>query len=154
MGGAFPAKLPVVPARGQMLAFHSPTRLFRHAVMSERAYAVQRHDGRLLVGSTVEFVGFEKRLTFEGIHGILAGLRQISSALSRCVFLEAWAGFRPCAADRLPILGPTSLKGVFVAAGHFRHGILLAPITATLMTDLILTGRAPSALSPFSPSRF
>ena len=154
MGGVFPVELPVEPARGQMLAFRGPTRLVRHAVMSERAYVVQRRDGRLLIGSTVELAGFEKTLTLEGMHSILCGLRHMSSLLNRCTFIEAWAGFRPCAKDQLPILGRTPIDGLYIATGHFRHGILLAPITAQVMAELILRGRAAFDLSPFSPQRF
>jgi glycine oxidase len=154
MGGAFPVPLPVEPARGQMLAFRGPKRFVRHVVMSERAYVVQRRDGRLLVGSTVEHVGFEKALTFEGLHAILSGLRRMSGLLSPCTFLEAWAGLRPYTKDKLPILGKTSIDGLYVATGHFRHGILLAPVTASLMADLILRGRSSLDLSPFSPARF
>ncbi len=154
MGGAFPVPVPVEPVRGQMMAFRGPKRLVRHAVMSERAYVVQRRDGRLLVGSTIEHAGYEKALTFEGMHGILCGLRHMSSLLSQCTFIEAWAGFRPYTKDELPILGKTSIEGLYVATGHFRHGILLAPITATLMAELILRGRASSDLLPFSPQRF
>ena len=154
MGGTFPITFPIEPVRGQMLAFRGPKRLFRHAVMSERAYVVQRRDGRLLVGSTIEFAGFEKALTLDGIHGILCGLRHMSSALSQCTFLEAWAGFRPCTNDRLPILGKTSIEGLYVATGHFRHGILLAPITAHVMTELLLRGHPTLDLLPFAPARF
>jgi glycine oxidase len=154
MGGACPIPMPVEPARGQMLAFRGPKRLVRHAVMSERAYVVQRRDGRLIVGSTIEYVGFDKALTLEGIHGILCGVRHMSSLLNQCTFLEAWAGFRPYTNDKLPVLGKTPIEGLFVATGHFRHGILLAPITATLLADLILRGRASFDLSPFSPARF
>jgi len=154
MESAFPAALPVEPARGQMLAFRGPKRLIRRVVMSERAYMVQRRDGRLIVGSTVEHAGFEKSLTLEGIHNILYGVRSMSSALERCTFLEAWAGFRPATNDQLPILGQTPIEGLYVATGHFRHGILLAPITAKLMAELILHDRASLDLSPFSPLRF
>lgn len=154
MGGAFPVPVPVEPARGQMLAFQGPKRLFRRAVMSERAYVVQRHDGRLLVGSTIERVGFDKSLTLAGMHSILSGVRHMSSALDECQFLEAWAGFRPYTSDRLPIIGKTSIEGLYAATGHFRHGILLAPITASLLTDLILRGRSSTDLAPFSPERF
>jgi len=154
MGGRFPIPVPVEPARGQMLAFSGPPRLFRHAVMSEDAYVIQRRDGRLLVGSTVEFAGFEKALTLEGIHGILLGLRHMSSALNQCTFLEAWACLRPYTPDHLPIIGPTSIEGLYVATGHFRHGILLAPITAKVLAELILQGRSSFDLAPFSPGRF
>lgn len=154
MGGAFPVAVPVEPARGQMLAFRGPRRLFRHAVMSERAYVVQRRDGRLLVGSTVEVGKSEKALTLDGMHSILCGLRQMSSAVNPSTFIEAWAGFRPYTKDQLPLLGKTSIDGLYVATGHFRHGILLAPITAQLMAELILRGRSSFDLSPFSSQRF
>lgn len=154
MGGSFPVTLPVEPARGQMLAFRGPNRLVRHALMSARAYVVQRRDGRLLVGSTIERVGFDKTLTLEGIHHILCGLRQMSRALNRCPFLEAWAGFRPYTKDQLPILGKTPIDGLYIATGHFRHGILLAPVTAHLMSELILRGRTSFDLFPFAPARF
>ncbi|MDP3723358.1 MAG: glycine oxidase ThiO [Candidatus Omnitrophota bacterium] len=154
MGGAFPLTLPVEPARGQMLAFAGPKRLLRHVVMSERAYAVQRRDGRVLVGSTIERAGFDKSLTLEGIHAILCGIRHMSRALDRCTFREAWAGFRPSTPDRLPILGSTPIDGLYVATGHFRHGILLAPLTAQVLAELILTGRSSPDLTPFSPQRF
>ncbi len=149
-----PIKLPVVPARGQMLAFVGPKGLFRRTVMSEEAYVVQRRDGRLIVGSTVEFTGFQKHLTLEGIHNILGGLRRMTSALDRCEFIDAWAGLRPCSKDKLPILGNTSIDGLYLATGHFRHGILLAPITATVLADLILHDRSSVDLTPFSIVRF
>jgi len=154
LGGKFPMPLPLEPIRGQMLAFRGPGRVFRHAVMSDRAYVVQRRDGRLIVGSTLEPAGFHKALTFQGIHDILLGLRQFTTALDSCVFLEAWAGFRPCTTDTLPLLGATPLGGLYVATGHFRHGILLAPITATLMAELILRGRPSLDLGPFAIQRF
>ena len=154
LGGGFPIDLPVEPARGQMLAFRGPKRLLRCAIMSSQAYVVQRRDGRLLVGSTIERAGFDKSLTFEGLHAMLSGLRRLTGALSACAFLEAWAGLRPATPDRLPILGRTPLEGLYVATGHFRHGILLAPITATLMAELILRGRSSTDLAPFSPQRF
>lgn len=154
MGGAFPVSVPVEPARGQIVVFRGPKRLLRHAIMSDQGYAVQRRDGRILLGSTVERAGFEKALTLEGIHKITCGLRGLSSALSRCTFVEAWAGLRPLTPDRLPILGPTPISGLYVATGHFRHGILLAPITARVMADLILRGRSPMDFSPFRLSRF
>jgi glycine oxidase len=154
MGGTFPVPLPVEPARGQILSFQGPPRLLRHAVMAEQAYAVQRKDGRILVGSTVERAGFKKALTFEGIHQILCGARRLISALDGGTFLEAWAGFRPLTKDGLPILGATGVEGLYAATGHFRHGILLAPITAHLLAQLILRARSPVDLTPFSPSRF
>jgi glycine oxidase len=145
------ARLPVEPARGQILSFAGPRGLFHRPVMTDRAYIIQRRDGQLLLGSTVERVGFDKRLTVQGMHHILRGARRISSALESCGFVEAWAGLRPYSRTGYPLLGRTSVEGLYVATGHFRHGILLAPITAQVMADLILRGRSSSDVALFSP---
>lgn len=149
----FPVKLPIEPARGQIISLVGPKRLFRRPIMTERAYIVQRGDGQLLLGSTIEHVGFDKALTVQGMHAILCGARKISSRLSECHYLDSWAGLRPYSRTRNPILGPTRIQGAYVAAGHFRHGILLAPVTATCMADLILRGRSAFDLALFSPQR-
>ncbi len=154
IGGAFPVPLPLEPVRGQILAFQGPRRLLRHVVMSSRAYMVQRREGTVIVGSTLEHAGFDKALTAAGIHTVLRGLRRLSRAFDGCALVDTWAGLRPWAPDGLPILGATKIGGLYVATGHYRHGILLAPITATLMADLILTGRPALDLAPFSPARF
>ena len=154
--GMRPSRLPLVPARGQLLSFDAPKGFFKRPVMAESAYGVQRHDGRLIVGSTIEFVGFDRRVTLEGLAAIIAGFTHMvrPATLSRCTLRDFWAGLRPHTPDGLPILGPTAIDGLFVAAGHFRHGILLAPITAQLLTELILTGYPSRDLSPFYVSRF
>lgn len=139
---SFPVKLPVEPARGQIVSFVGPKRLFRRPVMSERAYIVQRGDGQILLGSTIERVGFDKAVTVKGMHAILCGSRKISSRLDECRYLNSWSGLRPYSRTGYPIMGPTSIEGVYVATGHFRHGILLAPTTAVVMADLILKGRS------------
>ena len=154
LGGAFPVRLPIRPVRGQILAFEGPRGLFRRAVMSDHGYLVQRRDGRLIVGSTVEFAGFKKCLTLSGVRGILAGLRRMTSAIHGRALVDCWAGLRPFATHGRPILGATRIAGLYVATGHFRHGILLAPITAKLMAELLLRGRASVDLTPFSPGRF
>ncbi len=147
-------RLPVQPIRGQIMVFDAPRGTLRFPVMAERAYAVQRQDGRVLVGSTLEAAGFQKALTAGGMHDILCGLKSVMSAVNSWTFAHAWAGLRPCTPDKLPILGPTPIEGFFVATAHYRHGILLAPITARILTDLILTGRTPFDLELFSPLRF
>ena len=149
-----PVALPIEPVRGQMLAFQGQRRLFRHILFSEQAYVVQRRDGRLIGGSTLEHVGFDKSLTVGGIHKIVSGLQHLSSALATCAFLEAWSGLRPYVKDKLPIVGATPISGLYVATGHYRHGILLAPITARLLAELLLRGRASLDLTPFAPQRF
>jgi len=149
-------RLPVAPARGQMLEFDAPKNLLRRPIMSEIGYGIQRRDGRLIVGSTVEQVGFDRRVTLAGMQTILSGFARLvdPAALRQCRFRSAWAGLRPRSQDGLPILGSTAIEGLYVATGHFRHGILLAPVTAHLLTELILTGRCRLDLEPFSPTRF
>lgn len=154
MDHASPMPLPVTPARGQMLLFRAAPGLVKRAVMSNRAYFVQRRDGRLLVGSTIEHGRAENALTIQGMHAILCGARRMSRVIDQCTFVDAWAGIRPYTRDVLPILGATSVVGLYAATGHFRHGILLAPTTAHLMTELILDGEPSWDLTPFSPQRF
>ena len=156
LGGLRALTLPVVPAKGQMLCFAAPCGMFQRPVMSHDAYGVQRRDGRLIVGSTVEFAGYDKRLTFDGMHTILSGFRRMvdPALMAQCPLLETWVGLRPCSRDQMPIIGQTSIGGLLAATGHFRHGILLAPVTAKAVADVILTGHSAIDLAPFSPDRF
>lgn len=145
---------PTRPVRGQMVALRRERPLLRHVVRSARAYLVPRADGRLLVGSTMEDVGYDKSVTPGGLRRLLAGAREMVPAAAAMLFAEAWAGLRPDTPDHRPILGATDVEDFFVATGHFRNGILLAPVTARLLTEVIL-GRPPSLpLEPFSPLRF
>ncbi len=147
-------------ARG-VLAVRGEASLLRHIVRSPRGYIVPRRHrvageagARLLLGSTMEDAGYEKSVTPESLRRLLAAGREIVPAVAGLPFESAWAGLRPDTPDHLPILGATDIENFLVAAGHFRNGILLAPITAKLMTEVIL-GRAPSIpLEPFSPLRF
>jgi glycine oxidase len=109
----------------------------------------------LLAGSTSEQVGFEKRVTENGVASIKQMAFEIAPALSRQPVIDSWAGFRPHAGDNLPVIGEDEeIRGLFYATGHYRNGILLAPITATIMANLI-TGRPdPPELAAFSPARF
>jgi len=147
--------LPIRPARGQILAFDAPPRLLHHVVMSEFGYGVQRRDGSLLIGSTVEFVGFDHHVTGAGMQQVLSGFHRMMKpeALAQSHVRDFWAGLRPHSQDGLPVLGPTSTEGLYVAGGHFRHGILLAPVTARLMSAVILGTRPAMDLSPFLPTR-
>ena len=115
-------------------------------------YLVPRDDGRLLVGATVDERGFDARVTAAGLHDLLDAALAVAPALARFAVVETWAGLRPGSADGRPYLGPTALEGYVVAAGHFRNGILLAPITARLIADLIVDGRT-DRLAPFAPAR-
>jgi glycine oxidase len=150
-----PLPLDVEPVRGQMLCFEANPQLARHVIYSARGYLIPRRDGRLLAGSTTEHVGFDKRVTVEGIERIKEMAFEISPAVSRLPLIDSWAGFRPRALDDLPVLGrPEEIDGLVYATGHYRNGILLAPITGELIADVILTGAAAPMLKTFSPERF
>jgi glycine oxidase len=146
--------LPIEPVRGQIVVLGANRPLFRHAVYSRRGYAVARRDGRVLLGSTQEKVGFEKRVTAAGLRRILGAGLELSPELRALPFVEAWCGLRPATPDRLPIIGadPT-VAGYYVACGHYRNGVLLAPVTAELVCGLIEGYRDPS-LAPFGLERF
>jgi glycine oxidase len=145
--------LPVKPIRGQIVVLHARTPLLNHVVHSAHCYIVPRRDGRLLIGSTMEDVGYEKRVTADALLRLLTAARHVLPALEHCTFVEAWAGLRPETPDHLPILGEAE-PGLLLATGHFRNGILLAPITARLMAELVTSGRTSRDLTPFRPHRF
>ncbi len=146
--------IPVRPARGQLLTLETRGELFRHILYTSRAYLVPRLNGEVVVGSTVEFVGFEKLVTGAGIEGLLTAAREVVPALAPRPLLHAWAGFRPWSPDELPYLGEVpGLSGLFIASGHFRNGILLAPITGRLMATLLLDREPSSSLHPFRLGR-
>ena len=145
----------VQPVRGQMICLESKPQLTRHVLYSPRGYIVPRHDGRLLAGSTSENAGFAKRVTAGGISSILRNTLEISPAIAILPVVDTWAGLRPRPADGLPVLGACGeIYGVIYANGHYRNGILLAPLTAELITEFIVAGVTSPLLAPFSPDRF
>jgi glycine oxidase len=147
--------LSIEPVRGQMLCFEMNPRLARHVIYSPRGYIVPRLDGRLLAGSTTEHAGFNKRVTAGGMNAITTHALEIMPEVENLPLVDSWAGLRPCAEDELPVLGACAeARGLFYAAGHYRNGILLAPITAELIAEQITTGVTPPQLQAFSPNRF
>ncbi|MBV8196922.1 MAG: glycine oxidase ThiO [Candidatus Eremiobacteraeota bacterium] len=144
---------PVEPVKGQMIALNVPSGFVRRATWVPDAYLVPREDGRLLIGATVEPTGFDERATADGIHSLLHAALAAAPALASFTMTESWTGLRPGTPDGLPVLGSTPLEGLFVATGHYRNGILLAPATARLIADAIETGEA-AGLEPFSLGRF
>jgi glycine oxidase len=145
----------ITPVRGQMVCLESKPQLTRHVIFSPRGYLVPRQDGRLLAGSTSENAGFAKRVTAGGIASILRQALDISPAIGKLPIVDTWAGLRPRAADGLPVLGPCGeIDGLFYATGHYRNGILLAPLTAELISEAIVAGKPSPLLAPFSPDRF
>ena len=145
---------PTRPIRGQMLALQSPELDLRRVLRSERGYLVPRHEGRIVAGSTVEDVGFDKSLTAGGVREILNAAIQLAPSLAHAQVMETWAGLRPGTPDNLPIIGPTDIDGLFIATGHYRNGILLAPITAKLVRDWVVDHKMPATAEIFSPLRF
>lgn len=148
------AYAPVVPAKGQMLALRCDGVQISHNLWSKHMYLVPRNDGRILAGATIEYEGFDRSVTAAGIKSILTGAIALVPALEKARIEETWAGLRPDTPDHLPILGATDHEGLLVATGHFRSGILLAPITAKLIREWVLTQRVSVDWTPFSPMRF
>jgi glycine oxidase len=146
---------PVRPRKGQML-YLQPARnnLLQHVVHAPDVYLVPRSTGKILVGATVEDVGFDKTVTPSTIQELFSGAVQYLPELASAPIIESWAGLRPGTPDDLPILGLTETPNTFIASGHFRNGILLAPATAKMMADVVV-GRVPAFdLSAFAASRF
>jgi glycine oxidase len=150
-----PRPVPVVPVHGQLLALEAQPSVIRYVVDSPRCYLVPRADGRLLVGATAEHRGFHKVVTPRGMLHLLQGALEIAPCLAELPIVETWAGLRPGTPDDLPILGrDPDLANLIYATGHFRNGILLAPLTGELIGELILDGSGAETLEPFSVARF
>jgi glycine oxidase len=148
------AYAPVRPAKGQMAALRAEELSLERVLWSEKIYLVPRNDGRILAGATIEYVGFDKRVTAGGIEKILSAAIELAPGLRNARIEETWAGLRPDSADHLPILGPADIEGLVMATGHFRSGILLTPITARLIREWITEQRVSMDWERFSPLRF
>jgi len=150
-----PHPFPTRPVKGQMLCVIMPEKeLVRHVVRAPDIYLIPRSDGRMLIGATSEEAGFDKQTVPETIQKLRQAALDLVPKLADARILEAWAGLRPGTPDGLPILGTTPTPGYFVATGHFRDGILLAPVTAKVMAR-IMTGQKPQIdISKFSLDRF
>jgi len=147
--------LRIEPVRGQMLCLEANPQIARHVIYSPRGYVVPRRDGRLLVGSTTERAGFDRRVTAAGVSALLSAAVEISPQIGALPMTASWAGLRPRAADGLPVLGPyAEIEGLFYATGHYRNGILLTPITGELIAGAVVDGVESTTRSIFSPNRF
>lgn len=150
-----PRRLPVIPVRGEMIAVRAMPPVPRHVIEHGRGYLIPRGSGRLLIGATAERAGFRAEATAGGVAELLPAAIAVVPALAEAPILESWAGLRPGTPDDLPILGEDDeLPGLVYATGHFRNGILLAPITAELIADLMTDGEPALPLEPFAPGRF
>jgi glycine oxidase len=154
-GQIAPHAFPTRPVKGQMLCLIAPSREFlKHVIRTPEVYLIPRSDARILVGATVEEAGFDKRTDAATIQRLHRAAIAVVPALRNARILEDWAGLRPGTPDSLPILGETATLGYYVATGHFRDGILLAPITARVMAQVIGGSACNYDLTPFSPARF
>jgi glycine oxidase len=153
--GDFPLPVSVTPVRGQMICYRTAKRLFERVLYSHGGYLVPRADGRILAGATSEDAGYVKANTSSGTTSLVEMAETISPALAGLDIADKWSGLRPRSADGLPVLGTiTGLDYLYIATGHYRNGILLAPRTAEIMADLIVDGRRSECLDIFGPGRF
>lgn len=153
VGGVGLAEGRVQPARGQIVELETPEPVVRRVVFGPKAYVVPRDDGRVLVGSTMEFVGYRREVTAGAVRDLLAAALALCPALESASLRATWSSFRPYTPDQLPLIGESDCKGLLLATGHHRNGILLAPVTAAMITSLVMRRRPPVALGPFAPSR-
>jgi glycine oxidase len=146
---------PLRPVRGQLLRLEYAGPPLSTIVWGPKCYVVPRLDGSILVGATVEDAGFDERNTEAGIQGLLSAVHGLLPATKSARLIEARVGLRPAAPDDLPVIGPDpAVRGLVHASGHYRNGILLAPITAKLIGDWIVEGIEDRSLAHFRPDRF
>ena len=148
--------IPVYPTKGQMLSVRvlSSTQPLNQVLFGDETYIVPRKDGRIVIGATSENVGFTPDNTAAGVQQLLNGATRLYPPLKNLPILEFWWGFRPATPDELPILGTSAYENLTLATGHYRNGILLAPITALLIADLLEKQISDSLLSHFHYTRF
>ena len=147
--------IPLKPVRGQLLQLEWPTSPLKRVVWTDRCYLVPWTDGSVLVGATVEDVGFDERATVAGVRELIEMTCRLAPNAGRAWFQGVRVGLRPSTRDDLPVVGPSErLPGLFYATGHFRNGVLLAPLTAQLAADYLLNGQRDPALDSMSLSRF
>ena len=159
-GGAWSTRLQGLPAlrtrlkpvAGQVIQLETRPPFFRHVVYGYKGYIVPRPDGRVVLGSTLEDRGFDKAVTCQGLHQITAMAMEMVPGLQRARFRQAWSGLRPASGDNLPLLGAGPLEGLFFATGHYRNGILLTPITAQVICDLLCEKTPSVTIEDFSPT--
>jgi glycine oxidase len=163
-----PTPAPTRPAKGHMLAVvgqdalthagdeHTEARpILTHVVRDPATvYLVPRTDGRIVIGSTLEPAGFDKRVLPHTIQRLHQQAANLLPELGQARILESWTGLRPATPDNLPIMGATATPGYFICTGHYRDGILLAPISAQVMAQIVRGHTPDFDLSPFTPARF
>jgi glycine oxidase len=150
-----PARPPVRPVKGQILELRSRDGAApcERIVASERVYLVPRPDGRLIVGATSEEQGFDTAVTAGGVHELLREAYRLLPDVAEMELVDSMAGLRPGTPDNLPLIGPGAIEGLVLATGHYRNGILLAPLTADAVAALLAGEQLPEALATAHPAR-
>jgi glycine oxidase len=155
--GLPPDALPRVrPVKGQLVHL-AATGMFGVADRNIRGlevYVVSRTNGRVIVGATVEEMGWDTTITAGAVHELLRRAYEVLPGITELRFVRSLAGLRPGTPDNAPLLGPTRVEGLVIATGHYRNGVLLAPITGDMVAELLATGVVPESIRPFSPERF
>ncbi|MGI5351906.1 glycine oxidase ThiO [Streptomyces sp. CA-250714] len=153
---------PVRPVKGQVLRLRMPaarhgaflSRTVRAVVRGGPLYLVPREDGELVVGATSEELGWDTTVTAGGVYELLRDAHELVPGITELPLAETRAGLRPGSPDNAPLLGPTALPGLHLATGHYRHGVLLTPVTGEVLAELLTTGELPESARPFAPRRF
>ena len=155
-GLAAEALPPVRPVKGQLLYLRGPADqpLCSRNVRGLEVYVVPRGDGRVVVGATVEEQGFDTTVTAGAVHDLLRAALELLPEVAELELAETVVGLRPGSPDNAPMLGPAGPDGLVVATGHYRNGILLTPVTADAIAELLASGRVPELIAPFGPERF
>jgi glycine oxidase len=149
------ARVPIHPIKGQILRLHDPAGggLLTRVLRMNGGYVVPRGDGRYVIGATMEERGFDQTVTAGAAFELLRNAFELLPSVTELVIDELSAGLRPATPDNAPAIGPGSIEGLHWAVGHYRHGILLTPITAELLAGA-LTGQAATIPEDFAPTRF
>ena len=148
--------VPVHPVKGQLLRLHDPSGpgLIRRVLRTGEGYLVPRADGRYVLGATMEEMGFDTSVTAGAVFELLRDVTELVPGISELIIDELIAGLRPATPDGLPAIGPGALPGLHWAVGHYRNGVLLAPITAEIVVAGLLGESLPAVAAPFTPNRF
>lgn len=147
--------IPTYPVKGEVALLQGPAGLFSHILHSERVYLAPRLDGRVVVGAT-EFhdAGYDKSVRAGSLHTLMENAFELLPALGAAELVDSWAGLRPGTPDRKPVLGESGVEGLILATGHFRNGVLLAPVTAEVITELVTEGRMREDAAAWNVARF
>lgn len=155
MESSFDIRIPIYPIRGQICAYESNGKPIRHMIFGNQGYLVAKDNGTLVCGASEDIAGFDVSTTERGIERLRRWNKNVVPHLEGQSPFHRWAGLRPATQDGLPLIGPLrNAKHVILAAGHYRNGILLSPVTAKIVADLVEEKRDAAHIEAFKPERF